>query len=216
MARKKLAFEFDDEKFQLAIKEVPKLLERSLRFGMERIGDDFVATMQDVFTGQESGEFRGNGTPDKLINRTGALRRSIRGPIVTGTTADTLEMRVSIGDSLTAHYVRIQEEGGRIRPKRAKALTIPLPDNKTSAGRVRFTRARDVPGGFLLNTSNGKAFIVSEQDGEFKFWFMLADEVKIPARLGFRRRWRAQRADTYRIRVLNERVQKALEKAGLS
>jgi hypothetical protein len=216
MARKNPSLEFDDEKFQLAMRKVPNLLEKSLRFGLEQIGDDFVETMQNVFTGQESGEFRGNGTPDKLINRTGALRRSIRGPIVTGSTADTLEMRVSIGDSITAHYVRIQEEGGKIRPKRAKALTIPLPDNKTSAGRVRFTRARDVPGGFLLNTKGGKAFIVSEQEGELKFWFMLADEVRIPARLGFRRRWRAQRADTYRIRVLNQRVQKALEKAGLA
>lgn len=216
MARKNVSLEFDDDKFRLAMSKVPNLLEKSLRFGLEQIGDDFVETMQEVFTGRESGPFRGNATDDKLINRTGALRRSIRGPIVTGTTADTLEMRVSIGDSLTAHYVRIQEEGGKIRPKRAKALTIPLPDNKTSAGRVRFTRARDVPGGFLLNTSSGKAFIVSEQDGEFKFWFMLADEVKIPARLGFRRRWRAKRADTYRIRVLNERVQKALDKAGLS
>lgn len=207
----------DTKAFDKAVKKVPKLLAKSIEFGLQQIGDEFIAEMQDVFTTKPGGPFKSNQTKSKLINRTGTLRRSIRGPIITGANdANGMTLRVTIGDSLTAHYARIQEEGGTIKPKRARALTIPLPANKTGAGRVRFTRARDVPGGFILNTTNGKAFIVSEDEkGEFTFWFMLVGQVKVPARLGFRRRWKSKRNAKRRKEILNLRIYKTLEKAGL-
>lgn len=74
-----------------------------------------------------------------------------------------------------------------IVPKRARALTVPLPDAMTPSGVPRRAKARDWPDTFILNTTNGKAFIVQSQGGSYDkltFLYQLLRRVAIPPRLG--------------------------------
>lgn len=211
----KTSLTFNTKAMEKAMKAVPKLTRRSLVFRLGNIGDEFERRMDKKFTATLSGEFRSNNTKTKLANRTGTLRATMAHKVRDD--GKDLTLRNTIGNAATAHYVHIQEEGGIIKPKRAKALTIPLPDNMTAAGRPRFKKASEVEGLFLLKT-NGKAFLVRKApSGEgLEFLWMLKKSVKIPARLGFVRTWRTKSMQKFARDELNAGVRKALVKAGLA
>lgn len=92
----------------------------------------------------------------RLHVRTGRLRQSVRA-VVEGEGA-TLLVRLRAGaGKADLNYARIQEEGGVIRPKRGKFLTIPLGAAMTRAGVTRgeFLKIgglRTVPGLFVVHT----------------------------------------------------------------
>ena len=141
---------------------------------------------------------KGGTRADGLGRRTGDLARSISAR-TTGTSPNinSITMRlVSAG----VPYAPIHEFGGTIKPRRAKNLTIPLDDNLTAGGDVRYPSARALFGqnsssqnAFVMRV-NGKAFIVLKRRGEsdLKFLWLLVKSVKIPARLGFHSTWKKQ------------------------
>lgn len=206
---------FDSAKFLKALQVVPKMLARSCAFGLDQIGDAYIAEMQDVFTAQPKGKFGANTTANKLMNRTGALRRSLRQRVFNRGSLATMALRVTVGDSLTGHYAKLQEYGGTIKPKRARKLAIPLPANKTAAGRTRFA-PRDVPGGFILPLPSNTFIASKDERGDLKLMYVLKDQVKVKARLGFRKRFKTKKNRQLRASIMLGRVVKALEKAGLS
>jgi hypothetical protein len=79
-----------------------------------------------------------------LRRRTGSLARSItgRGVIVDGIPA----MRVGVFRGPSLAYARIQEFGGRVLPKRAKSLAMPVGDALTPAGVAKWASPLDFPG----------------------------------------------------------------------
>ena len=142
---------------------------------------------------------------DGLGRRTGDLARSISATTKgTSPNINSITMRlVSAG----VPYAPVQEFGKVITPKRAKALTIPLDDNLTPGGDVRYPsagalRAQNSPSqrSFLLRIGSN-AFIVLKRrdDPDLKFLWILKKSVTIPgpttgapSRLGFHDTWKKQ------------------------
>lgn len=129
--------------------------------------------------------FSGNNTGgNKLHNRTGLLRRSIKTSL-SGTTLKTLSG--SIHTDVT--YAPIHEKGGTIKAKTAYAtlpggpyLNIPLSANKTAAGVMR-QNAGEVfaDGGYIIKSKAGNYLVMS---GTGIPMFTLKRSVVIPPRLG--------------------------------
>jgi len=105
-----------------------------------------------------------------LKERTGRLKASLTHE----ETADTLE--VSAGGADEVNYAMIHHYGGTIRPKKAKALTIPFPEGPADK-RVPL-RASDFKDTFVAKG------IIFRKRGKDKIepLFMLKKKVEIPAR----------------------------------
>lgn len=111
-----------------------------------------------------------------ILRSTGQLKRNVgyyakigvRGPQVTvGTGIRERGLK-------TVKYARIHEKGGIIRPRKAKALTIPFRGVKG--------RARNYPGAFIIRSKGGKAFLVRRQGVGLEWLYTLKQSVRIPAR----------------------------------
>lgn len=197
----------DHAKVSAALARFPAELAREAEVSLRQSGEVFVNKM--------IGRFRGyTGTKgDLLQNRTGALRRSfsyeVGGRLGPG---QTLSL---IGISSGTRYARLQEFGGTVVPlPPRKFLTIPIADNLTPAGDVRFKSAADLrdryPGQTFINRTADGLFIFSRgqpgaapklgrkrKDGtrakapepELLLLFKLVRKVTIQPRLGMRKVW---------------------------
>lgn len=78
-------------------------------------------------------------------------------------------------------YADIQERGGWIFPRKAKALTIPFPGVKGVA--------RNYPNSFIMRTKAGNSIIAMKtgKRGRIRPLFLLAKSVRLPARHWFTR-----------------------------
>lgn len=109
-----------------------------------------------------------------LKTRSGHLRRS-----VTGRTFRGKLIQAIIGSGIfgrrAVKYARIHEKGGKIRAKRAKMLTIPLPGVKG--------RAANYPDAFIIKSKKGNILIVERRGKKgLRPLFALKKEVSMPAR----------------------------------
>jgi hypothetical protein len=176
MARMKL--------LQAALKRHPDILAGNIRSHLKTSGADWQGKMLN--------RFRGN----PMRTRTGALKRSMRHK-VTGSKLRNIKLRaVSTSRYAAVHEYGTVGKGGSlpdIRPKRAKHLTIPLPDNLTPAGVARYPSARKLiardPTAFFHTSSSGVTTIGIKKGGSLKFLWVLKKKVSIPARLGFFLTW---------------------------
>ena len=148
---------------------------------------------------------RGRSTgSNNLRRRTGALARSLRGSVNTG--------RVISGSSRIgrgAPHARIHEDGGKIRAKK-RFLTIPMRAARTAAKVTRkgaelvqqggkWQTRRKLPGAAGRDTfifeRRGRKFVAVERHGGGALpVYLLRRQVTIPARLGFSKTFRGQRA----------------------
>jgi phage gpG-like protein len=78
-------------------------------------------------------------------------------------------------------YARIHEQGGVVTPKRAKALTVPLPGAMTASGVVRGD-ARSFSDTFLLKRKGKDPVIMQRKGKNVVPLFVLKKRVKIPKR----------------------------------
>lgn len=193
-----------------AFAQAPKLFNRYIKGGFDNIGDEFMlATKQRI-----NRPWTQINKTNRLSARSGDLANSVAAHKATGF-GDTLRMRVTIGDSDTAPYVWTHEEGATIKPKKSKgALTVPLPDNLTGAGKVRYPSARD-----LMETGRtyrkGRAIFLRKgdepSDNDPALW-VLVKKVTIKPRLKFRDTWlNSTKIDKMRRRLLREAVADAIE-----
>jgi hypothetical protein len=125
-----------------------------------------------------------------LRRRTGSLARSVTGLGITRNGAPAMRVGVLRGPALA--YAWLQEEGGVIKPKKAKALAVPVNEALTPAGVprkrgpreyknlmfVRFRPGRNVIGGLFDKTEMEKA---DNDLSKVKAYFLLLKEAKIPA-----------------------------------
>ncbi|MEL6716137.1 MAG: hypothetical protein AAFP86_20310 [Planctomycetota bacterium] len=186
---------FDASRALRELRQTPTALARRLRPALEEHADWVNRTkwQRETF-GLNIPPWQRNPTSNRLRSRTGALRRSWR-QRSRGTGLD-LRLIVSIGNARTAAYARIQEEGGTIRPKRSRYLTIPLRANYTPAGRLRVesaAAARRDPSiqTFVRRSKRGNLIIFRKgrqrsKPDAIEPIFVLKQQVKVPARLGFR------------------------------
>lgn len=109
-----------------------------------------------------------------LKTRTGQLRRSVAFRSLKVGTKEKIEIGTGIRGR-SVKYARIHEKGGKIRAKRAKMLTIPLPGVKGMA--------RNYPNAFIITSKKGNVLLV-ERKGKtgIRPLFKLQKEVDIPAR----------------------------------
>ncbi len=135
-----------------------------------------------------------------LERRSGGLKRSLEWN-VTGRGVSTLELTVGWPQgSQGAMIAVVQEEGRVIRPRRAKALKVPLPPALTTKGvlRARFNNLdRNDPRTFFVRKKGGNPKHVGtvfyrEASGVVPI-FALMTEVEVPARLGFFDWWNGGR-----------------------
>lgn len=85
-------------------------------------------------------------------------------------------------------YLRIHEYSGVVKAKRAKYLTIPLPAALRANGTPIKARARDWPGTFVITSKRGNKLICRKDGNGIVPLYLLKRSVRIPARLGMRRR----------------------------
>lgn len=132
------------ERLELLEKQAPEAVRKTLRAAMAKVGRHL--NEQVVLSAP---------------HRTGNLRRSLSYKLVD---IDGSRLpAVDIGTIDTPPpYSRIREFGGTITPKRAKYLTIPTPENRTSGGReARLTAQQAIAQGarFFKNPKTGKLLI---------------------------------------------------------
>jgi phage gpG-like protein len=108
----------------------------------------------------------------KFHIRTGQLWRNI-GWQITGEEEMIGEIGTGVAWAKSVVYARIHELGGDITPKRAQALTIPMPGVKGVA--------KNYPDAFCVKLK-GKPFLAQREGAKLKVLFFLAKQVSIPAR----------------------------------
>lgn len=143
-----------------------------------------------------------------LFRRSGRLAQSFTGE-TTGASLRELVMRYGTNVA----YARIHEEGGTIRPRRAKWLTIPLPANLMPSGVMRRSIRSFKHVRFIRNKRTGHAgpsltALCGDSPESMKPMFVLVKEVKIPPRLGLMKSWADERNRL--IADLNRAVREAL------
>ena len=167
-------------------------LNRKLKKALRLQGDWWFGKMADRFRAPlvPYGQVNNNRT---LHNRTNALRNSLH-KRVEGSKLKELRLRMW-GDS---EYAPLQEYGGVIKPRRANGyLAIPIDDNLTAAGAVRWdspTHPEIVDGFFLASGKNRDSLYYVRRTVEvsrkkknkyqeiqdLKFLFALRKRVEIP------------------------------------
>jgi len=107
--------------------------------------------------------------------KTGQLWRSVGFKTKTKGSINEIEIGSGVAGKKAPPYARIHEKGGKITPKRAKALTIPLPGIKGVAA--------NYPDAFIIKSKAGNMLLV-ERKGEagIRPLFVLKKSVTIPAR----------------------------------
>jgi hypothetical protein len=143
-------------------------------------------------------------TASILNTRSGQLMRNV-GMLVSPGPPLTATLGTGVGPAKSVVYARIQEEGGVIKPKNAKALTIPLAGVKG--------RAANYADLFIKKTVTGHVLLCQRNPKRgFRALFLLVPQVTIPARHWFSRPLSAMRPELDRMLSSEElwRVAQAL------
>lgn len=118
----------------------------------------------------------------KLARRSGTLQQALQNlGTVEGSEIEDLQVTLSIPEPYGIH-----EFGGRVRAKRAKYLTIPLPAALDSSGVPLKRKARDWQNTFVAKTKKGNLMIFQRRGKEVVPLYLLRKEVMIPQRLGLK------------------------------
>jgi phage gpG-like protein len=182
--------------FPAEMKEMPAVLLKDLKAAARRGLAQGVQLILKEIRVAAGGEI--------LQRRTGNLARSFYG---TGVEGGEGEYTAHIGSK--AIYASIHEDGGTIRPVKAKALAIPFAENLTPRGVPRYPTPADLKAKFgkatFLLKRDGKAPLIVAKTGKKKItpFFVLAKEAKIPATHYLTKSIEAQ-ADTIRSRIATE------------
>jgi hypothetical protein len=146
---------------------------------------DFLDQVAQALDGRHSGPWPSGTTAQTLSKRSGALMSAITGSV--RTTGDTLNtVRGEIGTP-GIPYGAIQEYGGKIVPKTAKYLAIPLPAALNANGTPMRKGPREWPNTFCAMSRNGNLIIFQRRGTNVVPLYVLKTSVIIPPRLGMRK-----------------------------
>lgn len=173
----------DDDGLKMIGKATPRL-EKQFGLAFRDISQDIPVKIVRRMTDYSGGK-RPKESP--LQVRTGRLARTVRG-VKKGSSLRDLRAVILAGGG-DVKYAAIQEYGRTIKPVRAKALRVPLPEILTPAGNVKgdyeiVERAgRYMTAGGLETYISGRAIMVDKGGKPTPIW-ALVKSVKIPPRLG--------------------------------
>jgi hypothetical protein len=182
------SYKDNSKKISEAIRRAPKNLKIEMIAAMERHALFFEGEVLKGFArGNRIGPFRRTASATKLGIRSGTLSRSLRHKIIgkNGRKLSSLRLRMTVGNSRTP-YARIVHDGGTIRARPGGALAVPLPDNLTPAGNVRFKKLRNVSNTFITTSKAGNAIIARKvgrgKKKKLQYLAILKDEVTLRPR----------------------------------
>jgi hypothetical protein len=164
-----------------ALADFPGEFAREARPAFRYAGAVWERNVKRRFTG-----YIGNSVSrDRLQNRSGALRNTVRFKLA-GKTVKDLAVHLRAG-SHRAPYALAQEFGAEIEAKSGKMLTIPMEDALSPSGVVRgeaiIRNGRtDLGETFIYKAKSGKqnAFIAVSVNGELRLLYLLKKRVTIP------------------------------------
>lgn len=200
----RLEITVDVKAAQTMLARVPGVVERESAAALRDIGIFHTRRMQQG----RFVPFSYGSRPEKMMSRTGNLRRSFRSRVDGERLSD---LQLSIYTDVP--YAGTQETGGTIRPKRASYLRVPLRAALTPSG-APSGRAliRPAPGGYV--TDLGKTFIFKSRKGELfigikgqteggrpKAFYKLVRSVTISPRLEFVRTFQDRTTRFVRVRL---------------
>ncbi len=137
------------------------------RKGVEKAALHVLAEAKKSFTGGSPGKSH----PTKIVNRTGTMRNAL-GASKGESTSDGWKARVGYREGLVSKQVRLHEslqDVVTITPRLKEWLAIPIADNLTPGGDVRFKSPRQVQGGHWQPDSTGKGLVFIGPAGELLF-----------------------------------------------
>jgi len=142
----------------------------------------FLEDVSEALSDRHSKPWPGGTGPKTLSKRSGFMLEAIRESItVDGATIPSIEGRIAIPGKRKIH-----ENGGVLRPKKSKYLTIPLPAALDSRGIPLKPKARDWKNTFVIRSKAGNLLIVRRKGAGIEPLYLLKTEVYIPPRLGMR------------------------------
>lgn len=156
------------------LERAPELISAELK--------EYLEGVAEALSNRHSGAYPGGTSANTMSRRSGFMIDSITDSVtVTGQTIATITGSISIPAERAIH-----ENGGVIRPKNSKYLTIPLPAALDSNGIPKKKSARDWENTFVIKSKKGNLLIVQRDGLELVYLYVLKTEVTIPARLGMR------------------------------
>ena len=195
------------DKLQMKLAEGDTDLDRQMKFAFRDIAADIPAMVIKRMVGFTPGQ---KSPSSPIQSRTAKLAATITGRRF-GDKADEMGAFIMAGSS-TVPYAAIQEFGGVVKPTRAKALTIPLPNILTPGGDVkgdyRLTQrgGRHMTAGGVPTFIRGDAIMI-EQGGKPVPIYALKKRAVIPPRL------RMGKTIEEQDEFIENRIVEALEKA---
>ena len=135
-----------------------ELIDDELDWAAHRVEKEWKRLANNILLGKRSGRYRG---AIKVVRGPGT--RAVINPLV---------------------YARIQEEGGIVKAKKGKYLTIPTRWARTKAGKARGS-ARDFTGTFFVKSKSGNLILMGKPTPSAKDpkpLFVLKKKVKLPAK----------------------------------
>ena len=198
---------FDRDKLQMKLAEGVTDLDRQIKFAFRDIAADIPAMVIKRMVGFTPGK---KSPSSPIQSRTSKLAATIRGKRF-GDKANEMGALIMAGSS-TVPYAAIQEFGGVVKPTRAKALTIPLPNILTPGGDVKGDYRLTQRGGRHMTTGGVPTFIrgdaiMIEQGGKPVPIYALKQRAVIPPRL------RMGKTIEEQDEFIENRISEALEKA---
>ena len=204
----------DAEKLNRAINRLPTVLALEMRAALLNIGAEHVKRVKQNFTTYTPGQNKGN----QLQVRSGSLRNAVGPSELSGANLASLRLTQIVRRPTNGRpYAPLQELGGTVRPKKARALTMPIGvaldpsgklrtkfrvrrDGTWKSGKPRWVTNEGLPT-FILR-KGGRAFVayrrpnMKSAEGRNKaiVIYRLLDEARIPPRLAFGRIWGEMRA----------------------
>lgn len=182
-----ISYKDNSKKIANAVRLAPRRLKSEMVDAMERHALFFEGKVLAQFArGNRVGPFKRNPS-NKLGIRSGRTSRSMRHRIIgkSGKRLSNLRLRLTIGNANTPG-LKILHDGGIIYARPGKKLAVPLPDNLTAAGNVRFKKLRRVSNTFIYTSKAGNAIVARKvgkgKRSKLKYLAILKDSVKIPAR----------------------------------
>jgi len=218
------ADDFDFRRARRVLERIPGEVNRELKGALKLSGEALVAGMFDRFTGYSNPRTAG----DRLQSRNGDGLRSSFSYDVSGDFGAAGQPLTLLAFSAGKRYARIQEFGGEVRPTGGRRyLTIPVADNLTPGGRVRWPSAADLNETYpdltyIVPGKNGNLLLFAKSKPGAKppkskkppkplLLFVLTRKVTIPPRLGFRKTWDGLAPK--RVELIRQAVQNAAKAA---
>jgi hypothetical protein len=185
-----LEFEFQNQRFKDSaagleafakhysgrMNKVPAILKKELQL--------YIRAVADSLSQQHGGSWPGGTTKTTMSRRSGntmkAIKRSVK--VRGGQNINSIQGQIG-GPS----WLGIHEYGGRIRVKRAKYLTIPLPPALDKRGVPKKKSAREWNNTFVRKSKKGNLLIFQKRGRNIVPLYVLKKEVRIPARLNMKR-----------------------------